>query len=420
MARISPARALLYGPSMRLPSPLAIALALSGLTALVPTEASACGGCFAPSGQPSPVVAHRMALLIGEDSTTLWDQFEYRGNPEEFAWVLPVRGTDDVTIELSDNVFFEALGTATQIQLQGPNLGSGGGRSGIGCASASGGDARSAAPPMGPVMVYSEAVVGPYETSVIGSEDPDALLMWLQESGYFVSDELLPVIRWYVERDMNFLALRLAPNEGVSRIQPVRVTTPGALGALPLRMIAAGVVENVALELFVFGSQRYEPMNFPSAEVDRDELVFRLDTSTYNYDELATAALTTDDGFAAWLTEYARLSPSLDAFRIFDESTGESRTPEEDWAFIQSQLPNPYLTRMRADLPLNALGDDLVLRASDGDDLDGFIWVDRAVNRTRSGARVIADEDFMLAGAPAPLAALMLIVVGLGLKRRRC
>src|SRR5690606_35146669 len=93
---------------------IAAALALT----LAPNAASACGGCFAPVGSPTVVTRHQMAVSISATETTLWDQIEYAGNPEDFVWVLPVRG--GVPVELADNAFFEALEQATTIQLQAP------------------------------------------------------------------------------------------------------------------------------------------------------------------------------------------------------------------------------------------------------------------------------------------------------------
>ena len=109
-------------------------LAFATLLALAPSHADACGGCFGPVGQATQVTAHRMAVMVGPSSTTLWDQFEYTGAPEDFVWVLPVAGEQDVQIELASNDFFTALQAATAIQLQAPwrSTGGGGGSSGDG------------------------------------------------------------------------------------------------------------------------------------------------------------------------------------------------------------------------------------------------------------------------------------------------
>src|SRR5690349_18117425 len=96
----------------RLPSLglLAAGAALSALC-LVTTDSRACGGCFSGGGESTLVTGHRMALSISTERTVLWDQIQYQGAPEEFAWVLPVK--PGATIDLASDAFFEALDTAT-------------------------------------------------------------------------------------------------------------------------------------------------------------------------------------------------------------------------------------------------------------------------------------------------------------------
>ena len=397
---------------MRARASSAVLLGALLVVASAPSPAKACGGCFVPSGTASQVTAHRMALLLSEEQSTLWDQFEYQGEASDFAWVLPVMGTDDVQVELAEDIFFQALVQSTQVQLSGPALstGGGGGRSGLACGAAS---ADGAAPTMGspPVQVFAEQTVGPYETVVIGSEDPEALVTWLQDNGYNVGEDLLPVIAHYVERETNFLALRLAPEAGVDRMQPVRVTCPGALTALPLRMIAAGVVDQVSLELFVFADQRYEAGNFPNVEVDHAEIAYDLATDTYNYDALASAALRENAG-SVWLTNFAGLSPDLDWVYIIDPEAGTSTRAEADWAHVRTVYERPYLTRLRAALPVNALGVDLVLRPTTAGEVPSFIQVTRTMDSS-TGMEMRA-SDTRMAALPAPLTAAFLLFGGLG------
>ena len=88
--------------------------------------ATACGGCFHPepstvnsgTDRTSVVTDHRMVLSISTKQTVLWDQVRYAGNPEEFAWVLPVR--PGARIELARAEFIDALELATRASVQGP------------------------------------------------------------------------------------------------------------------------------------------------------------------------------------------------------------------------------------------------------------------------------------------------------------
>ena len=112
------------------------ALASSALLLLSDSSAEACGGCFSPPTEVTIVTDHRMALSVSTNQTVLWDQIKYSGNPQEFAWVLPVR--QGATIELANDEFFTALDQSTQPTIQAPNQYGGGFGCGLtGCSEAS-------------------------------------------------------------------------------------------------------------------------------------------------------------------------------------------------------------------------------------------------------------------------------------------
>ena len=359
---------------------LALAATLAGALAL-PGDAAACGGCFAPVGSPTVVTRHQMAVSMSPTETTLWDQIEYAGSPEDFVWVLPVRG--GVPVELADNAFFEALEQATQVQMQAPNPPvtfcfdpCGGFLAGSPSADGSGADAGSRG-----VTIYHQDTIGPYETVTIGSEDPSALVMWLRDNGYGVPDAILPTITYYTDQGMDFAVLRLSPNAGVNQMQPVRVTMPGLNPTFPLRMVSAGVEGKVGLELYVFAEGRYEPSNFHSAEVDRDALVYDWDTAQFNYDELYRQAANEAEG-RSWVTEFAQNAPdSIRYYASEDYGTGVRHSAMDDYAVVLRGLSSPYLTRLTADMPAEYLTEDLILTASTGDDLGSFINVTGERNR---------------------------------------
>lgn len=360
------------------------------LALAVPSDARACGGCFVtptPTGSPQPVTGHRMAVSISPLGTTLWDQIQYEGNPEDFVWVLPVMGTP--IVELSDNAFFEALGQATNITMTAPPpplpfCPSSGCGIGFGCGSASplsaadagGGDG-------GGVSVYYEGVVGPYETVTIGSTDPMALVVWLQDNGYAVDDAILPTIAHYSDMGSNFTVLRLAPMAGVDRMQPVRVTSPGLSLTFPLRMVAAGIQTTVDLELFVFAEGRMEAANYGNAEVDRAAIVYDWATGLFSYEAEFEDALFAGEGVGTnWVTEYAATAPieTLGFFRTYEED-GTPHSAGEDVTLITGTLAAPYLTRLRTRLPPSELDRDLLLRASTDDDVLPAFRVTLEANR---------------------------------------
>jgi len=363
---------------------LVVVPVVAAMTVWGPEPVEACGGCFVPDGSSTQVTGHQMILSMGMDQTTLWDQFSYAdGDGSDFTWVLPTKGV--VEIGLSSDLIFGQLGVDTAVTVLPPpqscpptncddgdfaaesdaNFGGGGGSADDG------------------VTVLAQEQVGPYETVQLQSSDPAALNDWLETNGYTIPDDVQPIINSYVAEQFNFLALKLSPGVGVDRMQPVRVTTPGAGVALPLRMVAAGTGVTTAVTLWVIGEGRYEPSNFPGFGISEDALVWDYDTWSSNYTTLRAAAYDASNGHA-WLTEASRpYSPQLFRSTIsnivqsvdpsqsgYDDGSGdwdaayEAAQQDMDVLFGSLDEDSVTVTRLRAELSREALGDDLVVQAS--------------------------------------------------------
>jgi hypothetical protein len=282
-------------------------LAAAAVSFVDARPASACGGCFAPPAptQTTVVTGHRMAFSISTKQTVLWDQIEYSGSPQDFAWVLPVHGV--AKVELSHDEFFAALDALTNPTITGPQPNCGGGGGGIGCgfssSNASGGFESANG---NNVQVLNQSVVGPYDTVTVRSTNPTALYDWLVANSYDVPSATRPVIDAYVAEGFDFLALRLAPGQGVQAMKPVRVVTQGASLNLPLRMVAAGVGANVGITLYVIGEGRYEAaQKFTNGVIDDSKLVWITSQNQSNYETLA-AQIMAGNGGHTWLTEYSQ------------------------------------------------------------------------------------------------------------------
>lgn len=285
-----------------------------------PPDARACGGCFhepAPSQTVTSVITdHRMALSISTTQTVLWDQVQYSGSAGAFAWVLPVK--PGARIELSQDAWLASLDASTQTVIQGPPANCGGppqdqyvgGGGGCGASSSSaeafspGVSGAAADVDAGAVQVVSQQVVGPYDAVTVRSSQGEALGEWLRANGYEIPQDIQPTIDAFTNEGFDFIALKLAPGEGVQAMQPVRVVQPGANLSLPLRMVAAGVGANVGLELFVLSEGRYDTQNFPAATIDFSMLAWDPTNDVSNYTTLASAALAQNGG-RGWLTEMA-------------------------------------------------------------------------------------------------------------------
>ncbi len=233
-------------------------IAASATWVVLESRAAACGGCVAPPNTFTAVDSHRMVIALGVDETILWDQFIYSGSPEEFAWVLPVPSAD-VVVELAGPEFIQLIdeGTTPQVRPASPDpCAVMSGASAGGCGYGEGGFVAFPPGPVDGVEVYSRGVVGPYETVVLGSEDPNALFAWMAGNGYAYPQSAVPTLEHYIEQGSAFVVLRLRPDAEVSAMQPVRVRFRGFMGSFPLKMVVVGAGGRIDRSLWVIGDQR--------------------------------------------------------------------------------------------------------------------------------------------------------------------
>lgn len=278
-------------------APLAGSFALS-------TDAHACGGCVVPPETNTIVNAHRMALSISPTQTVLWDQIQYKGDPESFGWLLPVK--EGATIELSTDAWFETLDAATTTNVSAPPINCGGGSSGFGCGSVLASD-TTAAPESangGGVEVLHRGTVGPFDTVTLSTKTPGVLDDWLANAGFNIPAESAPIIDAYIKEGFDFIALKLQPGKNIDEMKPVRIVQPGAVPTLPLRMVSIGTGANVAITLYIISEGRWEAENFTNAQVPVDLLSWDFETSSSNYSEVREKVLAQNGG-SIWLTSFA-------------------------------------------------------------------------------------------------------------------
>jgi hypothetical protein len=352
-------------------------------------DARACGGCFHEPNESGTVITdHRMVFSVTPEQTTLYDEIEYMGSPQSFAWVLPIHGT--VTVGLSSDVVFGALEQVTQTHIVQPNLPPCpqppscycGGSDQNDSPGFGGGGAADASAKNDGVTVTGQAVVGPYDTVQLHSTDPNALNAWLSANNYVVPSDVQPIIAAYVSEGFDFLALRLAPGQGVSAMRPVRVTSTGAGLSLPLRMVSAGAGATLGITLWVVGQGRYEPQNFPNFTIDPSIITWDFTAMDSDYTTIR-AAKEQAANYGAWQIESSldvspfqienpvlRNQAANDYSAVPPSDAGPGETADQvrmdDLAalFGPNNQGSMRITRMRADLAHSALATDLALQAS--------------------------------------------------------
>ena len=359
----------------RLASIASLAVLSSVLVPAAPGPAEACGGCFAPPETVTSVNSHRMVVSLSPEKSILWDQIRYSGAPEDFVWVLPVP-SPDVVISVADDLFFFELESQTAPTISAPPLppldcppppdddcvfcgGDSGGAAG-GSADAGAGD----------VDVYREEVVGPYQTVVIGSEDPDALITWLNDNGYAVPESTRPTLRHYTDLSSLFVVLRLAPDQGVSAMQPIRVEYPGYMGTFPLRMVTVGASGPLAMTLWIIAEQRFGGLNYPTVEINPADLVWDFLDGASNYRSLFRSAIDGAGG-KGWVAQFAG---------TLDQLWFQSAEVE----VARQAIPYPFLTRLETEMLVDHVAGDLRLGPSDGPYLSNNLQAQSYVNDIRT------------------------------------
>ena len=306
---------------LRFVAPVLVAACFSvfGLT----HDADACGACIVPPGENTIVTAHRMALSVSPKQTVLWDQIEYTGAPESFAWVLPVK--PGAVIQISTDAWFDTLDAATTTQIFQPQISCSNGSSGpsFGCGMQEDSAGRAAefddgtGGGNGPaVTVVHRGSVGPYSTVTLSTDKPGVLNDWLTGAGFAIDSSTQPVVDAYVAEGFDFIALKLLPEKDVSAMKPVRIVQPGANPTLPLRMVAIGTGANVAITLFLISEGRWEAKNFENVVAPTNLIAWDFADNSSNYGELRQKALAQNFG-ASWLTSFAFQGGLLSQLQAF-------------------------------------------------------------------------------------------------------
>ena len=273
-----------------------VIVALVGLAAA--ESALACGGFFCVN-TPVDQNAERIIFTQNRDGTvSAYVQIEYTGSAPDFSWILPLpEAIDAEAIEVPEDAMaaFRELEAATDPVFISPPLPE--------CVT----NATSEAMWMtdnDAVEVFASGEVGPYGFDVVGSEDPDALVIWLRENNYRVTEAMEPLIDLYVEEGFVFLAMKLRPGQGVQDVEPVKVTYPSSSPMIPLRLTAVAANPNMAVITWIYADRQAVPVNYAKMEIPNEELIFFGRGGSNNYRQLMSQKAD-EYGGQAFITEYA-------------------------------------------------------------------------------------------------------------------
>ncbi len=277
-------------------------------TAAAPASARACGGFFC---QQVPIDQAGEQIIFRQDGNmvTAVVLIQYVGTAEDFSWVVPVPGIPEFAVG-SDLVFGPLeLATRPQFLLQ---------YEGMGCPSPppNAGGAENANASVnanepgsdsgGGVDVLEELSVGPYDIAVVAADDPQALVTWLADNNYVLSERGNELIAQYVLEECNFVAVRLAQNQGVGDIQPLILRYESEAPIIPIRLTAVAAQPDMGVLVWLLGNTRAVPVNYLHVDVNYTLLNWYAGTlSAYaSYQGLVTLAMNQAGG-QGFATDYA-------------------------------------------------------------------------------------------------------------------
>jgi MYXO-CTERM domain-containing protein len=337
------------------------ALALAGSAILLrPAPVEACGGFFCGQ-QPVDQNAERVIFAVDRDAgtTDMIVQIAFQGNAVDFAWIVPLGAVPE-----SLGTFPEAAMTALDANSAPQVWGGGcGWELDASAGPPSGGPGRD-----GEVIVHTREVVGPYDTAVIESTNPDALVEWLRTNEFRVTSPMEPYIADYTAAGMKFLALRLTNESKVGDIEPFRMTLPGTSPVVPLKMTALAAEPEMGIVVFILGDQRYEGANWPNLEVDPADLVYDWRTGQHNWVH-EVARVVDEAGGQGWVTETATPTDSYIS-RLEATSPADEEQAEAVDALLDLMRPHPYISRLYTRLSAEEMVSDPIFRRSAGADVE--------------------------------------------------
>ena len=280
----------------------AMVLTAAGLAAAPP--AGACGGFFCVN---TPVDQNAERIIFtqnGDGTVSAYVQIEYTGSAPDFSWILPLpEAIDAEAVEVPEDAMaaFRELESATNPNIIPPPMPR--------CRARVEVIMEVQVERMVTVTVFASGEVGPYGFDVVGSEDPDALITWLRENSYRVTEPMEPLIDLYVEEQFVFLAMKLRPDQGAQDVEPVKVTYPSTAPMIPLRLTAVAANPNMAVLVWIYADRQATPVNYAKMEIANEELRFD-DFGGHNYRQLMSARAD-EYGGQAFITEYAAPSREL-------------------------------------------------------------------------------------------------------------
>lgn len=311
-------------------------LSISGLFGCfllaTPRPAQACGGLFCNATQPVVQSGEHIVFAVDASAETVRAiiNIQYTGAAPDFAWILPLQ-SEPSRIAVGPTSLFRTIDRLIGPQFilqQDPDEGQ--------CRfppfqSVDAGAPSDSGVGSG-VQVLGQQTVGPYESVVLSSTDPEATRSWLTTNGYNVTEDMIRLVVPYLQKGDVLLALKLRNGQGVEDIQPVDLTMAGTLACVPIRLTAIAALDDLELKITMLSQTgRAIPTNYRHLELNFAALDWTNPAAFYSG---LVARAADEAGGNAFVTEYAGSSSLFEgqiAPDTYRRSDLEAATEADDY-----------------------------------------------------------------------------------------
>ncbi len=119
--------------------------------------------------------------------------------------------------------------------------------------------------------------MGPYDVSIISGTDSNALIKWLNENEYLITDAAQSVIGFYVQKGWYFVALKIsleATSDTATALKPIKITFDSTQPIYPLKISSISSSEFAEILIYVITKDhKMVASNFNTRDVDVDSLI---------------------------------------------------------------------------------------------------------------------------------------------------
>lgn len=295
-----------------------LASASAAAAGLCPATAEACGGTFCDAGpqlMPVDQTSENVLFVMDEGTVEAHVQIQYTGEPEEFAWVVPVMARPE--IEPGSDLLFRNLLVSTRptsfVSVESEDCGAGGGLD-FGCSStldaraddASAGSGSSDGFDDDDPTLLETGVAGAFEYAVLEGGTTEGVVQWLDDNGFAQDDEAPELLDGYLSKGFMFVAFKLRGGAGVDEIHPVVLRYEGDEPCVPIRLTRIAASDDMGVRTFFLGESRFVSSNYRDVELNPMALALAWGGVPSNYEEVVTRAVDAagSDGHG-FVTEYA-------------------------------------------------------------------------------------------------------------------